>query len=188
MNTGDWIDAALHLVQAAAIIIGGVWAYYKFFKGRTFNRRAEVTVSASLITADPPHAIRARATLKTTGGSDIPLRAKILQAYVLDAGDIDRTGRARWREVANAPVFSDHGWLESQEQITDDVVIALPPDMQVKPPVTALRVTCRVYGAKRRRLGRKQEGAIKWTAHCVIPISESPLALAAELGERGEEP
>jgi hypothetical protein len=188
MNMGDWIDAALHLVQAAAIVIGAVWAYYKFFKGRIFNRRAELTVSASLITTNPPHAIRAKATLKNAGGADVPLRAKILRVYLLKADDIDEKGRLVWHDVAKAAVFADHDWLESQEQITDDVVIALPPNLQLEPTVIAVRVTCLVYGAKNRRLGRKQEGAVAWTDNCVIPMGELVPTPGAETGDEREEP
>jgi hypothetical protein len=53
MNTGDWIDAALHLVQIAAIVIGALWAYYKFFRGRIFHERAEPSVEASLRALQP---------------------------------------------------------------------------------------------------------------------------------------
>ena len=40
MDTGDWISAALAVVQIAAILVGALWAYWKFFKGRIFHRRS----------------------------------------------------------------------------------------------------------------------------------------------------
>jgi hypothetical protein len=187
MSTGDWIEAAKNIVSALAIIVGGVWAYYKFFKGRIFNRRAELTTSASLITTTAPHAIRAKVTLENTGSSEIPLRAKILRASILEAGHVDAKGRPVWDEVATAPVFADHEWLESQEEVADDVVITLPTDLELlRPELVAIRITCLVYGAKSRRFGRKQEGAIRWTDQCVLPISEAGVTRSTDPAEREE--
>lgn len=37
-----------NIVTSAAIVIGGVWAYFKFVRGRTFANRGELSVSASI--------------------------------------------------------------------------------------------------------------------------------------------
>ncbi len=36
----------------AAIIIGGIWAYYRFFKGRTFSTRFDSTVKGEITRKD----------------------------------------------------------------------------------------------------------------------------------------
>jgi hypothetical protein len=33
------------IVETAAVIVGGTWAYYKFFGGRTFRPRLELAIS-----------------------------------------------------------------------------------------------------------------------------------------------
>jgi hypothetical protein len=35
-------------VTALAVLMGGLWAYFKFIKGRTFSLRADVTASGAL--------------------------------------------------------------------------------------------------------------------------------------------
>ena len=167
MNTGDWIAAGLNVLQGVAIIAAGAFAYYKFIRGRTFHRRAELTAEADLLSAAPP-ALRVRATLKNTGGADIPLRAKIIQVDSFRQGDTDEKGRPEWREIAHGPAFKDHDWIESVETINDDVVIPLPavPDDSV-----ALRATCTVYERRKQRwYKRRRGGGVAWTAKSVVPL------------------
>lgn len=173
MNTGDWISAALNIIQIAAIVIGALWAYYKFFKGRIFHRRAEPTVEASLVTATSSYAVRVRVSLENTGSTDVPLRVTLLTLAAHSAGDVDEDGYAQWRDVARAHAFCDdsgkrdHDEVESQETITDDVLIPLPPDNTPEREVFAYRVTCQVY---ERRNG---EGGIVWTTKTIVPVERS---------------
>ena len=119
MNTGDWVDAALHAVQLAAIVVAAAWAYYKFVRGRVFHRRAEVTLEASLLELASSHAIRIKAirikaTLKNTGSADIPLLVNALKVFSFRNGDVDDEGHQQWRKFVTLPVFENHGWIESR--------------------------------------------------------------------------
>jgi hypothetical protein len=184
MNTGDWISAALNIVQIAAIVIGAVWAYWKFFKGRIFHRRAEPSVEASLLTSRSSYAIRARVTLKNTGSADVPLRVTLLTVAPYMSGDVDEYGHPLWPEVARAHAFKDHEGVESQETIIDDVLIPLrKDDAPERSNVLAYQVTCKVYerrGApslRERAYGvlRQQQveagGGICWTTKTVVPAA-----------------
>jgi hypothetical protein len=174
MNTGDWISAVQNAVQAAAIIVGGMWAYWKFVRGRTFHRRAELEVDASLLSSRTPRVVRAKVTLRNTGAADIPVRAAVLRIFAFapsyaDA-DNEETG---WRRIGTTGVFQDHQWIESQETVTDDVLIELDPT-QDQPDALALRATCIVLGKRKRKLlGRKPSTA--WTGKGVIPIETTSL-------------
>lgn len=106
--------------------------------------------------------------MKNTGGAEIPLRAKILRVATFAAGDLDSLGRAKWSEIAHAPVFRDHEWIESQETITDDVLI---PISAVDAAVVALRVSCTVYERKKERwYTRDRGGGIAWLTSSIIPV------------------
>ena len=48
-STKDFTDAFANLTQSVALIAGGVWAYFKFAKGRTFQDRLIPTVSGRLV-------------------------------------------------------------------------------------------------------------------------------------------
>jgi hypothetical protein len=161
MSFGDWTGAVQNVVQVVAIVVGAGWAYYKFVRGRTFHRRAEVSLDASLLAAGATVAILARATLQNTGGADIPLRLKAVKVRAFRRGDIDDRGRPQWRDVVAAPVFDDHRWLESQETISDDVLVPLRAE-DTGDDVLAYRISCLIYE-------QRKDGGICWTTNTIVP-------------------
>jgi hypothetical protein len=178
MNFGDWVGAILSLVQIAAIVIGAIWAYYKFVKGRVWHRRAEPMVEATLMSNGWDPALRTRVTLRNTGAADVPLRTTLLTIFSAVAGESDGHGEANWKEIARAHAFRDHESVESQETITDDLVIPLP-----SPPerLLAYRVKCQVYDK------RTKPGATCWTTHTIIPKNGEAPAMQKEVAQMREE-
>ena len=175
MNAGDWISAALALVQIAAIVLGALWAYYKFFKGRIFHKRAEPSVEGSLVSYGWSYAIRAKLSLKNTGSSDVPLRVTLLTLAAHEEGVVDEKGHAQWRDVARAHAFQDdegtpdHDDVESQETITDEILIPIPTADRPENGVFAYRLICQVYER------RKEGGGICWTTKTIIPVTAEAL-------------
>ena len=51
-RTKDFTDAFANVTQSLALIAGGVWAYFKFAKGRTFQDRLIPTVNAKIVMID----------------------------------------------------------------------------------------------------------------------------------------
>ncbi|MEN3329472.1 MAG: hypothetical protein V7638_4279 [Acidobacteriota bacterium] len=51
-RTTDFAQALANFTQSFALIPGGVWAYFKFAKGRTFEDRLTTTVSGKLVSLD----------------------------------------------------------------------------------------------------------------------------------------
>src|SRR5690349_24410533 len=51
-RTKDFTDAFVNLIQSFALIAGGVWAYFNFAKGRTFQDRLIPIVSAKSVWVD----------------------------------------------------------------------------------------------------------------------------------------
>ncbi len=175
MTTGDWIGAGQNIVQAAAIIMGGVWAYYKFVKGRTFYRRAELTVNGTLVPTSDPATIRAQVTFQNTGASKIPLRAKIVRAAVYE-GEADEQGRAVWHEFGSAPLFAEHDWIESQETIVDDILIPVPTDIHALGyRITGIAIERRgnERGKRWGLFGTPRPGGAQWTGKAIV-LAEAP--------------
>ena len=48
-KTKDFAQAFANVTQSLALIAGGLWAYFKFVKGRTFEDRLNTTVSGKLV-------------------------------------------------------------------------------------------------------------------------------------------
>lgn len=169
MNFGDWAGAVQSIVQIAALVLGTAWAYYKFIRGRTFHRRAEMSLTASLLVTDSQRSLQIKPILKNTGGADIPFRVKVIKVKSFREGDLDAKGRALWSDVTVAPVFGDHDWIESQETISDDVLIPLDAYSATEDAL-AYRVSCVIYEQRRkRRLRLDKGGGICWTANAIVP-------------------
>jgi hypothetical protein len=165
----DWITAVTDVIQALAILVAGAWAYWKFVRGRTFRRRAELTIDSAELVGGAAAAIRAQATLRNTGGADIPIRVAVLRGSVADGDELDK-GDVRWNRIVSVPLFSDHAWIESNETVHDDVLIPLSPAVTPVAPrgyrVTAIVVERR--GKRWRWFGKVRPGAISWTAHSIV--------------------
>jgi hypothetical protein len=159
----DWIAAGAALVQALAILIGGVWAYYEFVRGRRFASRAEVRVDGKLLAAEGTRGIRVAATLHNPGETRIPIRAPSVTAQTVPRAS---WGRAfEWQEVGLSPIFNEHAWIEARETITDEALIPLPEsDEAFDGDLLAYRVECVVY--ERRTDGT---GGLRWSAAAIVP-------------------
>lgn len=168
MTASEWVGTVLNVVQIVAIVVGAVWAYYKFVRGRTFARRAELSVAGEVLSSDATAAVRARVSLRNTGAAKIPLRAKALYVHAADQSEW-RPPRVTWRKVAALKVLEPHGWLEAQETIADDVVVPLPTPESSEHPLV-YRLECRVYEQR----GGRRKGGIKWTAEAIVPAGLRP--------------
>lgn len=47
----DWLSVVSNIVSAGAILVTALLAYFRFFRGRTFARRAVLTVDVTVLTA-----------------------------------------------------------------------------------------------------------------------------------------
>jgi hypothetical protein len=56
------------LITALAVIVGAVWAYYRFVKGRTYRPRLEVSMGGEWLTVDGTRLLLARVRLRNIGG------------------------------------------------------------------------------------------------------------------------
>lgn len=162
MTVGDWVSAGAAVIQSIAIVGGVVWGYYKFVRGRTFARRAEIAASGERVSFGDRYAINVRVALKNTGTSDIPLRLKVIYVHSVDTAGWGR--RPKWEKRALATVFDDHDWIEAQETIEDEVLVPLV-DRGAEDDVLAYRIEFRVYEKK------PEGGGVRWTRNAVIPAA-----------------
>lgn len=182
-----WVDATKGVgdgVQAAAILVGGAWAYFKFARGRTFAYRGQLAVTGELVREEGACGLLAHVRFENTGAAQIQLSdtVKVLRAYAT-TGPQWRAGRnVNWGEqLILAQIFTAHGWVEAQEPIDEDVLIPVPEEMDGA-AVLAYRVEC-VLGSRRRR-GR----AMKWTAQTLVlgALEAAEAATGARERKEGE--
>ncbi len=162
-----------NIVTSSAVIIGGVWAYFKFARGRTFANRAELSVSAHFSRSVGHLYLCITVTLKNTGLSRLPLndKMKAIRIFQIVNQPNDGPRETEWKRIITLPILEHHEWIEAQEPVTDTVVYRLPAQGQNDAHHEAYQVDV-IVGARRRPITRKR---VQWQARTVafLPPADS---------------
>jgi hypothetical protein len=124
ISVEDW----LRLVQIAAIIVGAIAAYMKWFRGRLYHTRLEASVAGSIVEASPSQLL-VTARLKNVGFSKVLIKQEGSGLRVFSAmpeEPIPAMLRVEWKREGTFPVFKEHQWIESSETIEDQLLVILP--------------------------------------------------------------
>lgn len=160
-----------NIVTSSAVIVGGIWAYFKFARGRTFANRAELSVSTSL-GRDPGHSyLCITVALKNAGLSRLPLNnnMKAIRIFHIVGPQDDGPGKTEWKRIITLPILEQHEWLEAQETVTDSVVYRLSKCGQDNAYHGAYQIEA-IVGARRRPITRKR---VQWQARAVTFLTST---------------
>ena len=164
MSATDITEPLAQSAQAAAVVIGGTWAYAKYLRGRVFRPRAELVLSTSPIRSTGNALIVVHVSMKNQGLARLRLERDLSMVLVDSIPDEDlHPGiNVRWKDSGMAaPVFEHHGWLEPGETINDEVLMPLPYGAAPQP--VAYRVRAWVRAPRRlRRTG------VAWSANAIL--------------------
>jgi len=69
----DFVQAFANVTQTLALMVGGVWAYFKFVKGRTFEDRLTPTVNGKFVSINGSVYLIVTTLLENVGLSRIVL-------------------------------------------------------------------------------------------------------------------
>jgi hypothetical protein len=121
------VEIAGTTVTALAVIAGGLWAYFKFVRGRTFRPRLELGMSGQWRMIKDEPLIHARLTVKNIGATNVSLLQKGtgLRISRLDPDQPGSAEPARWQRIRVFEIFREHAWIEPGETISDDLLIRL---------------------------------------------------------------
>ena len=113
-------------------IVAGIWAYFNYFRGRTFRPRLEPQVSARLVSNSNVSYLSVTYSIKNVGLSKVDLKRKGT-ALVVQLPDLSQAvqflGQVRWRPEGAFDVFESHKWIEPGELIQEQLVLlAIPAD------------------------------------------------------------
>jgi hypothetical protein len=129
----DWNSAGSTVesfTTAVGIVVGGVWAYFKFIKDRIYRPRVNLTVEAGHVTVDGVRFLACRATIENKGASKLKVQdgtVLIVRTGSVGEGALLATHWSSNEDDATAmvKVFGKHEWLESTEIVCDDVMVRL---------------------------------------------------------------
>ena len=130
-TTAEVVSSA---VTTTAVIVAGVWTYFKFIKGRGFRPHLDVATSALWVSDGETFDLEVTLRLKNIGSSKVELIQKGtgIQISRLADNQSPAPAEARWDSIGGVfEVFVKHEWIEPSETIEDELLVRMPCDPQV---------------------------------------------------------
>jgi len=141
-------SAASSFVTALAVVIGGIWAYRKFSRGRTFKPRLSAEVTAYWhVLPDVGHVLQVRIGVTNIGATKLSLVPRgtgltigfpaTRQTTAAHRGTDEWWPDVRWENVRKLEggdqdrtfvILKDHQWIEPSETVYDDFLLNLGRD------------------------------------------------------------
>lgn len=183
----DTASALSDLVTAAALLVGGAFAYFRFARGRIFARRAEISLDATPL--DPPlSGLHVQLSVENTGASQLSLSdVRYLETFAITQDDWPHDTNVVWgAPIIRTRVLRDHDWLESAETVGERLLVPLPPDDRGTPFVAYL-VRARITAVE----SRWRRAPTGWAAQVVVlprGVSGGRDELADPGGAAGRQP
>lgn len=130
----DWlaiaraVSAVLQsVVTVGGIIIGGIFAYYRFFKEETYTSRLQPTVNGTVEVRGGTIYLRARVSAQNNGQVSVGLELELtaLEIFTRSVGDDD------WEYRHIESIFWGHDLVQPGEEIEDRIWVEIPYDNEV---------------------------------------------------------
>ena len=128
-RTKDFTEAVANVSQSLALIGGGVWAYFKFAKGRTFEDRLIPNVSGTFVLIEGSTFLVVTMQFKNVGLSRIAFDREASSLFVFEyvASGAERIVDVESDWLASFRVFADKDkYIEPNETVERQRLIALP--------------------------------------------------------------
>jgi hypothetical protein len=126
-NVKTVVDILQALITSAAVVIGGIWAYFKFAQGRTFRPRIEVAMSGQWRDVGESKLLHARIRVKNIGLSRITLIQKGtgLRVSLMAENQSASPARSSWLDGKVYKILDKHAWIEPGETVSDELLLNL---------------------------------------------------------------
>jgi len=128
-RTKDFTEAVANVSQSLALIGGGVWAYFKFAKGRTFQDRLIPNVSGTFVLIEGFVFLVVTMQFKNVGLSRIAFDREASSLFVFEyvASEAEEILGVKSNRLASFRVFADKDkYIEPNEIVERQRLIALP--------------------------------------------------------------
>lgn len=159
-----WLDVADKAIKALALVLGGAWTVVNYLRGRTFAKRLEFTHSGRIIHQRGNAYLAVRCEMKNLGLSKLDIRqtGTACELYQLLPDGLNIPATAKSNYIFS--VFTEHAWIESQEQLFHEEIVSLD---EFSSESIAVRLRLRVVAS---RPGRR---ALTWETSSIIDLTAS---------------
>lgn len=125
------VKEVFSIVESAAtiiaVVVGGVWVYFKFVKDRVYRPRLDLSVDAGTLAVGKATCMVCRLSVTNIGTSKVRLVQKgsglRLSSDTTRSADFEEPN---WNSHGVFETLVNHRWFESGETIHDEVVVFLP--------------------------------------------------------------
>ncbi|HJP94064.1 MAG TPA: hypothetical protein VJ875_19045 [Pyrinomonadaceae bacterium] len=133
-NTEKFSGVLRNVATIAAFVVGGIWTYYLFIKGRVLKSRLEPKVAGEIVSIGTQKYIRISVELKNVGSSRVAItRGKYLYVFAQRPhGEIPTEDAAKymlmgthWKELLPFDILTRHDWIEPAETIQDQILVEI---------------------------------------------------------------
>jgi hypothetical protein len=117
-----------NLVAAIAVLVGGVWAYYRVIRNRTFAVRLKLQVSGRLLERGGQQILIATIRAENVGSVKVKLSARGSALAVIGyeaLTDVEQAERLPRQRLAMLPVLESHSWIEPVTVIEEKTIVAI---------------------------------------------------------------
>jgi len=137
----DWktlAETAQAAVTSVAVVLGGIWAYFKLIKGRTFTQRVKTEIDANWLATKGHPGLLVRLRLENIGGAKVRMQREGTGVQISHAAkeQEDAPAETRWQYFRVFDAFATHAWIEPGETIAEELLIRLP----VKPELVEVKM------------------------------------------------
>jgi len=109
------------LVTIAALVVGGLWAYFKLIKNRTYRPRMDVTITGAWVEVSGVRRLHLTVSLRNIGASEVEL-VQEGTGLGIDAMQPSTGRHVEWTPGPVVSILQSHAWIEPGETVTEDLV------------------------------------------------------------------
>lgn len=125
------LQAVLDIISTAvttlAVVVGALWAYFKFVRGRTFRPRLEVGLRGQWRVIEGQPWLQAQVSVKNIGASVVSLlqAGTGLRISAISESQEPAPADASWSSLRVFSILEDHEWIEPGETVSDALLLNL---------------------------------------------------------------
>jgi len=126
----DFFEIFAKIGGTTAFIIGGVWAYYKYIRGRLFHPRIESFINGELVYVNSLPHLLLKYEIKNIGLSKVELNnessaIRVMQYRPQKEEDPLKIESVHWHHIGSFSILEKHSWIESSEIIKEDRLFSI---------------------------------------------------------------
>ncbi len=125
MDLQDWdttIGIAQKVLTIIGIIVGAIWTYFHYFRGRTYRPRLETSIKGEVLKENEALLLVAKIRIKNVGLSKIDIKQKGsgLRISALEKkSSVKKIQEYEGVRLKTISIFENHSWIEPGETIDD---------------------------------------------------------------------